>query len=79
MFMYYYFNVCILIMYVPFCVFCVIVLFSVLCVNVYCTAANGCQSNCSKQTHHIISYHIISTSRLTESKVAHCKTNETPT
>jgi hypothetical protein len=31
-----------------------------LCVNVYCTAATGCQPNCSKQIYiyHIISYHI---------------------
>jgi hypothetical protein len=29
-----------------------------LCVNVYCTAATGCQPNCSKQIYHII-YHII--------------------
>ena len=31
-----------------------------LCVNVYCTAATGCQPNCSWQIYHIISYHIIS-------------------
>jgi hypothetical protein len=40
---------CILIvMYVPFCVFCLLCC-SVycLCVNVYCTAATGCQPNCS--------------------------------
>ena len=47
---------CILIvMCVLFCIFCYIVLFYVLCVcvcvcvcvNVYCTAATGCQPNCS--------------------------------
>jgi len=54
MFMYYYFNVCILtVMCVQFCVFCFTVLFSVLYVNMYCTAPTGCQPNCSKQTHHI--------------------------
>ena len=31
-----------------------------LCVNVYCTAATGCQPNCSHQIYHIISYRIIS-------------------
>ena len=39
-----------------------------LCVNVYCTTATGCQTNCSYQIYHIIlsyilpiiSYHIIS-------------------
>jgi hypothetical protein len=35
-----------------------------LCANVYCTAATGCQPNCSCQIYHItsyiISYHIIS-------------------
>ena len=30
-----------------------------LCVNVYCTAATGCQTNCSHQIYHI-SYHIVS-------------------
>ena len=31
-----------------------------LCVNVYCTAATGCQPNCSHQIYHITSYHITS-------------------
>jgi len=40
----------ILIMYVLVCVFCFIVLFCVLFgVNVYYTAATGCQPNCSQQ------------------------------
>ena len=29
-----------------------------LCVNVYCTAATGCQLNCSYQIYHIVSYYM---------------------
>jgi hypothetical protein len=32
-----------IVMYVPFCVFCVL-----FCVNVYCTTATGCQTNCNQ-------------------------------
>ena len=38
------FHVLIVLFYVLFCVHCVV---HVLCVNVYCTAATGCQPNCS--------------------------------
>jgi hypothetical protein len=31
-----------------------VVLCIVYCVNVYCTTANRCQSNCSQQIYHII-------------------------